>query len=313
LKKDGTGLSGVKDNALRRRSETVNGAEGLDRACYRAGAEEKQEPLPMIKRYLCIVMAALAGWLGASRALALEKIEDGGPERAEFVRAVRQLFLDEEYELLDQMADKLWQEKTRFADGCWKLPFFYKAFRVEGRDSKVNWHEWWARYGRWEKKYPQSATARVMHAWTMMNYAWEARGGGWADTVSKEGWQLFAERIKIGRDILDSDPSLKKVPGYYEVMMTVALGQSWPREKAEDLFIEAAVLARDYEEFYFYRANFLQPKWYGKEGEWLRFADEAAEATKEAWGRAFYARVVWATLGLPDKNVSKMKRSTGPN
>ena len=80
-------------------------------------------------------MAALAGWLGASRALALEKIEDGGPERAEFVRAVRQLFLDEEYELLDQMADKLWQEKTRFADGCWKLPFFYKAFRVEGLDS----------------------------------------------------------------------------------------------------------------------------------------------------------------------------------
>jgi len=256
---------------------------------------------PAIRQSLGLLVAVMVGLLGVSRARAYEKIAEGGPDRAAFSHAVHELFLDEEFELLDQMADKLFKEKTRFADGTWKLAAFYRSFTVPGQSTKTNWHEWWARYGRWEKKYPHSATARVMHAWTMMNYAWEARGSGYADTISNEGGELFVDRLRIGRDILESDPELKKIPGYYAVMMTVALGQGWRKDQAEALFIESAVVARDFEECYFIRAYYLQTKWYGEPGEWQRFAEHAAEATKDDWGRGFYARVVWGVLGTPDK------------
>jgi hypothetical protein len=60
---------------------------------------------------------------------------------------------------------------------------------------------------------------------------------------------------------------------------------------------EAVALEPDYESFYFLRANWLQPKWYGQDGEWLRFAEQAAERTKAAYGQEYYARIVWATFG----------------
>lgn len=254
-----------------------------------------------VKRFVFGLMLGSLSLLGVADLRAFQKLEEGGPERAAFTRAVYELFVDEEFELLDRMADKLLQEKSRFPDGTWKLAAFYRSFHAASGDTKVNWHELWARFGRWEKKNPQSATARVMHAQMMANYAWEARGGGFADTVSGEGWNMFADRLRIARDILEADAFLKKVPGYYSSMMLVALGQGWPKDKAEALFIEAAVLARDYEDFYFRRAYYLQPKWHGEPGEWLRFAEEAAETTKEQWGRGFYARVVWGTLGTPSK------------
>jgi hypothetical protein len=155
-----------------------------------------------------------------------------------------------------------------------------------------------ARFERWERANPNSITARIAHAAALVSYAWVARGDGMANTVTAEGGRLFEQRLKQARMLLESDDALKKCPGYYSTLMTVALGQGWPRKDYDRLFEEAVALAPDYEMFYFFKANFLQEKWYGTSpDEWHRFALSAAAATKKEHGQSLYTRIVWSIHG----------------
>ena len=254
--------------------------------------------IPLATRLL---VASLVGLCFLPRLSALENITDGASQRVEYVRAVRQLFVDEDFARLEKIADKLRQEKSRFPEGLCKLQCFYLAFGVEStKRAKIDWDQWLSRLERWEQKFPESITARIAHAGALISYAWEARGGGWADTVSAQGWQLFADRLKYARSILEAIPAAKTCPGYYAEMMTIALGQSWSRAEYEKLFAEAVALAPDYEDFYFRKVYFLQEKWYGQPREWLRFAEEAAATTAATLGETMYARLVWATVPPPD-------------
>jgi hypothetical protein len=53
--------------------------------------------------------------------------------------------------------------------------------------------------------------ALVMKAKMLIRFAWDARGDGYADTVTPEGWRLFEERLALARKDLqlawDTDPS----------------------------------------------------------------------------------------------------------
>src|SRR5205814_10318239 len=52
----------------------------------------------------------------------------------------------------------------------------------------------------WIAQFPTSITARVAYADFFTDYAWHARGTGFADKVTKEGWQRFRERIELARN-----------------------------------------------------------------------------------------------------------------
>jgi hypothetical protein len=122
------------------------------------------------------------------------------------------------------------------------------------------------------KALPNSALGSYMEANYYAEWAWEARGSGWADTVTEEGWKGFGERLDKAQiaaekgwhlDPLDSDCA--------SVMITVCMGKGLGRETMETWFQRAI------------RANphslaacgakmlFLLPKWGGSEQEALEF------------------------------------------
>lgn len=37
-----------------------------------------------------------------------------------------------------------------------------------------------------------------------IKYAWNARGGGWASTVSEQGWEFFRKRVQLAREHLEA-------------------------------------------------------------------------------------------------------------
>lgn len=47
----------------------------------------------------------------------------------------------------------------------------------------------------WRKVYPESVPARIAHAMLLIKSAWDARGSGYADSVSEEQFKIFHERI----------------------------------------------------------------------------------------------------------------------
>jgi len=47
----------------------------------------------------------------------------------------------------------------------------------------------------WRDKHPDNQEAWMALAGAFRDYAWVARGNGWANTVTAEGWRLMRERM----------------------------------------------------------------------------------------------------------------------
>ena len=56
----------------------------------------------------------------------------------------------------------------------------------------------------WIEARPKSVHARWLLGAVLISYAWQARGGGYANTVSDKGWKLFHERVRQARAALES-------------------------------------------------------------------------------------------------------------
>ena len=76
-------------------------------------------------------------------------------------------------------------------------------------------------------------------------------------------------------------------------MQFIALGQEWPLNSYETLFKEAVAFEPTYTFYYNNKVVFLLPRWYGKEGDWQRFASESADKLGGETGDVLYARIGW--------------------
>lgn len=95
--------------------------------------------------------------------------------------------------------------------------------------------------------------------------AWEARGSGWADSVTQDGWKKFSEELGKARDCLTA--AWKLHPDYPEPaarMITVAMGGGAElHENPRDWFDRAAKAQIDYDPAYSAYVNAILPRWGG--------------------------------------------------
>lgn len=207
-----------------------------------------------------------------------------------------QMLTDKEYAQLDCLADTVRSKKELFPGGVWKIHTIYSGLtsptpfgvHATGMDWSIRLRE----LRQWVEARPQSVTARVALASAMVGYAWQARGGGYADTVSDSGWQLFGKRLGEAKQILDDASALPtKCPESYLTLMNVAIAQGWNAEDRRALFNQAIATEPTY--YYYYRvyATSLLPKWGGEEGEVERFLEEAANRLGGESGDLLYFQV----------------------
>ncbi|MBC7783316.1 MAG: hypothetical protein H7144_05705 [Burkholderiales bacterium] len=95
--------------------------------------------------------------------------------------------------------------------------------------------------------------------------AWEARGHGWASTVSPEGWTEFRDRLGKARDLLVL--AYNREPSYPEPasnMIPVCMGAGGElSEDIEDWFNRAIIAQVDYQEAWQGYVSALMPRWGG--------------------------------------------------
>jgi len=201
-----------------------------------------------------------------------------------------QMLKDRNFRQLDCLADGVRLRKERLAGGMWKLLLIYNAL-----DSPVpypmhatekDWNAHLQRLRQWVSLRPTSVTARVALASSLVNYAWDARGDGFSETVSDSGWKLFNGRLTEAKQILDGGALRDKCPEAYVVMQRVGLGQSWDAIRLRALFDEAVKTEPEY--YYYYRiyAGSILPQWGGEEGGVAKFAQEAADGIGGERGNA---------------------------
>jgi hypothetical protein len=114
----------------------------------------------------------------------------------------------------------------------------------------------------------------------LIPHAWEARGIGFADKVTEEGWQKFKERMTECRKTLEQAWALSPGDGQVAtLMLDVEKGIGGKREDMEMWFERAMKANGNNRKACELKMDWLEPKWYGSEEDLLEFGREC-RATK---------------------------------
>ena len=211
----------------------------------------------------------------------------------DYQKTVALLLRAAEFEKLDCIADSARDHKEMFPGGTWKLHAIYLGLeKPRVHATQKDWKAHIALLKQWIAARPQSITARVALAEAYVDYAWDARGHGYSDTVSETGWKLFNERAAQGRKTLTQASTLRqKCPEWYAAMQDVALAQGWKPSAKQALLDQAVKFEPDY--FYYYRryAVSILPQWDGEDGQLEKFLQSTADHIGGEAGDILYFQV----------------------
>jgi hypothetical protein len=224
-----------------------------------------------------------------------------------YMARISQLLESGDYGQLDSEAQQIRRGKDRLVGGGWKLNTFYAVVSVPS-DGSSDWQGHISKLKKWVAKNPQSASARVALATAYMGWGGEARGTGYANTVSQESWKLFEERAGIAKATLVEAARLtEKCPGWFFAMQNVARAEGWSKSDEKELFDQAISFQPGYYYFYQNHAEFLLPKWYGAEGETQAFINEATANVPEPDGSMLYFELTNSVACQCDPDRDTMK------
>src|SRR5580692_6560551 len=246
----------------------------------------------------------------------LKTSPDKLPTELEYKSPIKQYFSEGNYDQLEKTIKEAREGKGRVLGGTWKVLEFYFAIYETFLGAKPDESDWKMSFdslNKWIAAKPESAAARISLAQAYMGYAWRARGGGYAGTVTDKGWELFRERFGMASATLVDAARLKeKCPYWYEVMQTVALAQGWDKSQARELMEQAVAFEPDYYHFYREHANSLQTKWNGDEGELESFAEEVSNRVGGEKGDILYFEITSLKACQCDAEKDAMQNMSWP-
>lgn len=238
----------------------------------------------------------------------LDETGEGHPFRRRIFASVQKLFNDRNFATLEHVAYRWQNGRERYLDGHWKIQVYFDAFANMKMSTDSQRDHFFESLEEWKRAYPNSVIPYIIKANALTSYAWEARGTGYAHTVTEEGWRLFGERLALARAELEAVHDRRTTfPQWYLNMQVVALGQGWPRSEYEELFEEAVSTEPNYHFIYVNKARYLQTKWHGKPGEWEAFAKSLIARFPDGRGEEFYTFTVWNMRA----NVEQVIRKDG--
>jgi hypothetical protein len=194
---------------------------------------------------------------------------------------------------LDALIEALSQPDQLTDDGLPRLQGVY-----DGLESFLDiWKDWdreFSKIAEWRKEYPESYGPDLVEALLWRAWAWNARGGGYADSVTPEGWKLFTEKIAHADEVLErSKHRASRSPLWYQIRLGIARDAGWDHERYGALFDEATKRFSWYIPLYLFAANYLLPKW---DGSYAALDALARRTTSIPLGADYslYARIYWS-------------------
>jgi tetratricopeptide (TPR) repeat protein len=134
-------------------------------------------------------------------------------------------------------------------------------------------------YPPFEKAASGGIEPLVFRGYFYYKYAWDARGSGWANTVTPDGWQKMGERLNEAEAALTKAYELDpQRPEAATEMLSVELGQGKGRDAMEKWFQRAMTADPDNKAACHSKMYYLEPKWFGSPQEMIAFGLECRES-----------------------------------
>ncbi len=204
---------------------------------------------------------------------------------------------DSDYNTLEGWCEDITKHQTKVADGRWLIDLYVSGFGsyFSNYTSQDNvWDKDHKKILDWIAKFPDSPCAPFIEAEFWYNYAWTARGGGWASSVTPENWKLFNVRLKTGGDIVEKYKSLANAtPRWFTESIRVALGSNSPN--SQTIALLAAGL-RSYPDYFLpslFVANRFTPRWGGNWKIVDDFVRTIVASTDKSQKNILYSRLYW--------------------
>lgn len=197
---------------------------------------------------------------------------------------IYRLLLMKDFHSIEKIANEAREKKERLEGGYWKLDSIYEGLTAMYAENteQVQTDEMWRKrielFKQWKENSPQSITARITLAKAYIEYGEFARGGGYIDTVSSEGYKLLHERLDLAeKELLEARELSTKCPRWYREVLFIAMFKGWENEEFEKIFEEAVNLEPNYLQFYLVKSEYLTPKWSGSQPQWEKFVEALPE------------------------------------
>ena len=221
-------------------------------------------------------------------------IGDVAREQEEWQQKGGALLLAKRYDEIEKTAAALQHSNAADIQGVPHLKSFFNGLCTGG--------DFAARQGRiaaWRAARPASNLARIAALQLWSNAAREARGGGFASSITPDMKARMDAALAKGAQSLKALPSAAfKSPLAFDAMLRWGLLASAPREFFDHFFQEGTATFPDYLPFYTQRAQVLLPRWFGEPGEWEAMAKKRAGQIGGDNGDVFYGRIVWSLSQL---------------
>lgn len=249
-----------------------------------------------VAAFLIIVIFQRSKMSDAHHDLAVREnsVKDGAKlQQQGTVKNVGKLLIKKNFEELEKIATYFRKQRVRSRGGNWQLNYYYENLseRWGGFEpSKENWL--YEIFDEWIKKMPESATPLIAKARAYIDFAWNARGRGYASTVTEDGWKACKEKLDKAWALLDDAERLNPLdPEIYALQIEICRMVCRDREEIEAIFEKGINIEQLYCPLYYEMATTLMPRWHGKKGELEAFMDRAVELTRELEGESFYPRI----------------------
>lgn len=156
-----------------------------------------------------------------------------------------------------------------------------------------DWSVPYARIQQLKREFPKKAFVAFAEAQYWAQYAWNARGVGYANSVTDEGDRLFKERLGKAEQVLrDAKSYAANNPLWYDMMVNVQ-GAKGDIRGAIGTFREGATKFKTYYPLYYSIATFFEPKWYGNWESEENLTKWSVQNTRAVDGETMYARIYW--------------------
>ena len=179
------------------------------------------------------------------------------------------------------------QDETELED------FYIAALEVSGTND-AEWRDRLNHLNAWNAAIPESVAAKVAIAKWHNRTAWNARGNGFANTITSDASSIMDEQMRQAVAILKSVSSeTVDDPEYYNAWISVCLLTGPDKSVTEDYFAKGAALAKEYLPLYDSMVNYLLPRWYGQAGEADDFIAKSAQGFPADKADVLYAYLTY--------------------
>lgn len=216
---------------------------------------------------------------------------DGGQTLEQVARWTANRLQSGEFEAVDAALQQFGVDSARSMDGLPLLSGVAEGIVTHCGRSPVNAAAL-SQLRAWRRSNPESVAGVLVESCFWRESAWTARGPGMAGDVTDEGARLFAERLQLAWDLLDSGAAVgQRNPRWYVDAMETQLGLGASPQLIEATFRDGKQRFAFYDGIYLQMARTYLPQWHGSPATIAPMMTRILQGLPQQRADALYARM----------------------